>query len=150
MSDMTTESVGAFHPSKPLFRFTILAFVAFLPFGSYFAYDVIGAIAPTLQEQFGARGMIGASYTMYSVAAILTVLIGGILIDRLGTRKASLSFSLLVLTGQVVVWLAGSIPVFFADDSSSELVLNHSSWPRAPSWPAGSRGRSWPWPLAFR
>ena len=105
MTEMSNEQVGAFHPSKSLFRFTILAFVAFLPFGSYFAYDVVGAIAPTLTEELGTRGTIGASYTMYSIAAILTVLIGGILIDRLGTRKASLLFSLLVLTGQVVVWL---------------------------------------------
>lgn len=113
MTEMATEQAGALHPSKPLFRFIILAFVAFLPFGSYFAYDVVGAIAPTLTEELGTRGTIGASYTMYSIAAILTVLIGGILIDRLGTRKASFIFSLLVFGGQVVVWLGTSIPLFF-------------------------------------
>ncbi|MFQ6093659.1 MAG: MFS transporter [bacterium] len=114
MTTTINEPVGVFHPAKALYRFTILAFVAFLPFGSYFAYDVVGAIAPTLQEELGARGMVGASYTMYSIAAILTVLIGGILIDRLGTRKASFLFSLLVFGGQVLVWLGGSIPLFFA------------------------------------
>ena len=50
---------------------------------------------------------------MYHVAAILFVLIGGFLIDRLGTRKASLAFSLLVLVGAVVVWQARSIPVMY-------------------------------------
>ncbi|UCE20629.1 MAG: MFS transporter [Gemmatimonadota bacterium] len=110
---MTGEQVSVFHPSRGLYRFIILAFIAFLPFGSYFAYDVVGAIAPTLSEELGTREIIGASYTMYSIAAILLVLIGGILIDRLGTRKASLIFSLLVFVGQVVVWLGSSVPLFF-------------------------------------
>jgi MFS family permease len=114
MTETTTESPGVLHPSKPLFRFIILAFASLLPFGSYFTFDIIGALAPTLQEELGARGIVGASYTMYSIAAILTLLIGGILIDRLGTRKASMIFSLFTCAGQIIVWLAGSIPVFFA------------------------------------
>jgi MFS family permease len=108
------ESKSLFHPQRALFRFTILIFVSALSFGSYFAYDIIGAIAPTLVEELGAgRGTLGTFYTMYHVAAILFVLIGGFLIDRLGTRKASLAFSLLVLVGAVVVWQARSIPVVY-------------------------------------
>ncbi len=114
MTSAIQAQTGFFHPTKPIYRFTILIFVAGLTFGSYFAYDIVGAIAPTLIEELGAaRGTIGSFYTMYSVAAILAVLIGGILIDKLGTRKASLIFSILVLTGAVIVWLAKSIPVIF-------------------------------------
>ena len=40
---------GFFHPSTRLYRFTILLFVSLLTYGSYFAYDSVGAIAPTLQ-----------------------------------------------------------------------------------------------------
>ncbi|MFQ6037874.1 MAG: MFS transporter [Candidatus Aminicenantales bacterium] len=105
---------GPFHPARPLYRFVILIFVSSLSFGSYFAYDIVGAISPTLIEELGAaRGTLGAFYTMYSIAAILTVLVGGILIDRLGTRKASLLFSLLVLAGAALVWVAKSTFVFF-------------------------------------
>jgi MFS family permease len=108
------ESPGAFHPSERPYRFTVLAFVALLTFGSYFAYDIIGAVAPSLIEQLGAsRGTIGTLYTMYSVAAILSVLIGGVLIDRLGTRVASMIFSVLVLAGSVIVAYANSIPMLF-------------------------------------
>jgi MFS family permease len=108
------EAKGAFHPGRAAYRFTILVFVASLSFGSYFAYDIISGIAPTLVEDLGAgRGTVGAFFTAYSVAAILAVLIGGILIDRLGTRKASLAFSILVLAGAVIVWRAKSIPVSF-------------------------------------
>jgi MFS family permease len=51
---------------------------------------------------------------MYHVAAILFVLVGGVLIDRLGTRKASITFSILVLASAALVWLAQSLPLFFA------------------------------------
>jgi MFS family permease len=114
MNVKNDEPNGVFHPAKPLYRFTILVFVASLSFGSYFAYDIVGAIAPTLIEELGAtRGTLGTFYTMYHVAAIFFVLIGGFLIDRVGTRKASLLFSLLVLVGAGLVWSAKSIPMFF-------------------------------------
>ena len=114
---MTTASdtpAGIFHPSRTLYRFTILIFVSSLTFGSYFAYDIVSAIAPSLVEELGAsRGVIGTFFTMYSIGAIIAVLFGGVLIDRLGTRKASISFSLLILVGAIIVWQAKSIPVFF-------------------------------------
>jgi MFS family permease len=114
---MTTASdtpAGIFHPSRTLYRFTILIFVSSLTFGSYFAYDIVSAIAPSLVEELGAsRGIVGTFFTMYSIGAIIAVLFGGVLIDRLGTRKASISFSLLILVGAIIVWQAKSIPVFF-------------------------------------
>ena len=77
--------------------------------------DMEKPIAPDLISPpvGAARGTVGAFFTMYSVAAILAVLVGGILIDRLGTRKASILFSLLVFSGAGIVWLARSIPIFF-------------------------------------
>jgi MFS family permease len=114
MTETMTASPGVFHPSRRLYRFTNLFFIASLSFGSYFAYDIVGAIAPTLVEELhAARGTVGTFFTMYSIAAVLAVLIGGMLIDKLGTRKASLIFSVLVLAGAAIVWQARSIPVFF-------------------------------------
>ncbi|MBC7185973.1 MAG: MFS transporter [Calditrichaeota bacterium] len=113
---MTNEAktVGIFHPSRALYRFTILGFVASLSFGSYFAYDIVGAIAPSLVEDLGAaRGTVGTMYTMYSIAAVLAVLVGGMLVDRLGTRRASIMFSTLVFVGAAIVWQARSLPLFF-------------------------------------
>jgi len=105
---------GAFHPSRALYRFTILLFIASLSFGSYFAYDIVGAIAPSLVEELHAsRGTVGTFFTMYSIAAVLAVLVGGMLTDKLGTRKASLLFSILVLAGAAIVWQAKSLPAFF-------------------------------------
>jgi len=103
-----------FHPSGKPFRFTILAFASLLTFGSYFAYDIIGAVAPSIIEDMGAaRGTVGTMYTMYSIAAILSVFIGGLLIDRLGTRKASLIFSSFVFVGAAVVAFAPNLAMLF-------------------------------------
>jgi len=107
--------VSGFHPSTKVYRFTLLIFVSLLTFGSYFAYDVIGALAPTLIEELGAsRTTLGSMYTIYSIAAIFSVLIGGLLIDRLGTRKASIIFSILVTAGAAIVAFSKSLPILFA------------------------------------
>jgi MFS family permease len=109
------EKIGLFHPMRASYRFTVLIFAAFLSFGSYFAYDIVGAIAPDLVKELGgARGTVGALYTMYSVAAVPSVFVAGLLIDWLGTRKSSFLFSILVFLGAVLVWRAKTLPVFFA------------------------------------
>ncbi len=105
-----------FHPSQPLYRYVVLIFVSLLTFGSYFAYDSIGAIAPTLITALGLdREFIGQTYTLYSIAAILSVFIGGVLIDRIGTRRASLLFSGLVTLGALIVAVAPSTWMLYAD-----------------------------------
>ena len=103
-----------FHPSGKPFRFTILGFVSLLTYGSYFAYDSIGAIAPTLLKTLNVdRSAIGTMYTVYSIAAILSVFLGGILIDRIGTRKASFLFAALVAVGAGIVAISPNITVLY-------------------------------------
>ncbi len=112
MSFQAEKTGGTFHPSRRPFRFTVLLIAGFLTFGSYFAYDSIGALAPTLIEAWKTdRSAIGWLYGAYSIAAIFTVLAGGLLIDRIGTRRASLVFSGLILVGAVVVGFAPSVTV---------------------------------------
>lgn len=114
MMKQDQEKVGIFHPTSKFYRFLMLAFIASLSFGCYFAYDIVSAIAPSLIEELqAARQTVGTFFTAYSLAAILAVLIGGVLVDKLGTRKASFLFSCLVFIGAVLVWKAKSIPVFF-------------------------------------
>lgn len=101
-------------PSAKAYRFTVLLLASFLLFGSYFAYDSLGAIVEPLMERFGVgREAIGRTYGMYSLAAIPTVLLGGYLTDRLGTRRASLLFSTLVTAGASIVALAPSLGVLY-------------------------------------
>lgn len=108
------ETAGFFHPAKPVYRFTVLFFVALLTYGSYFAYDSLGAIAPLLIKALGiGREQIGATYSAYSIAAIFTVFIGGIIIDKIGTRRASLLFSSLVVLGATIVALANNMTMIY-------------------------------------
>ncbi len=107
-------AVAAFHPSTRLYRFTLLLFVSMLTFGSYFAYDSIGAIENILIPALGiSTGTIGSLYSAYSIAAIAIVFFGGVITDRLGTRRASLLFSLLVTLGALIVALARSSSMLF-------------------------------------
>ena len=109
------ESVGFFHPSRRPYRFTILMFISLLVLGSYFAYDSIGALAPTLIGDLHLdRSTIGNLYTAYSVAAIVIVFFGGMLYDKLGPRRASLLFCTLVLVGATIVAAAHSTWQLFA------------------------------------
>ena len=127
------ERSGFFHPAKPVYRFTILFFVALLTYGSYFAYDSLGAIAPLLIKALGiGREQIGATYSAYSVAAIFTVFIGGIIIDKIGTRRASLLFSSLVVLGATIVALANNMTMIYIGRiifgmGSESLVVAQSS-----------------------
>lgn len=110
-----TQEIGIFHPSTKFYRFTLLIFVALLSLGSYFAYDIVASLSETLGEQLDiSMATVGAFFSFYHIAAILLVLIGGIFTDKIGTRKASLIFSILILIGVVLFWTAKSIPMFFA------------------------------------
>ncbi len=105
-----TTAPGFFHPAGRPYRFTILFFVSLLTYGSYFAYDSLGAIAPTLLRVLGVdRSAIGTTYTVYSIAAIVSVFLGGLLIDRIGTRAAATIFAGLVALGAVIVAVAPDI-----------------------------------------
>ena len=113
--DESRQSTGFFHPAGRLYRFTILMFISLLALGSYFAYDSIGALAPTLIEALHLdRSTIGNLYTAYSVAAILIVFFGGMLYDKLGPRHSSLLFCTLVLVGATIVAMAQSRWQLFA------------------------------------
>jgi len=103
------------NPASRAFRITILALASFMLFGSYFAYDSVAAIAPSLIDALHAdRAAIGTMYSAYSFAAIAAVLLGGVLIDKIGTRRASLLFSAVLTAGAGLVAFAPSIGWIYA------------------------------------
>ena len=130
---MSEQAAGGFHPSTRAYRFTLLVFVGLLTYGSYFAYDVVGALAPTLMGAWHTtQEGIGSLYTAYSVAAILTVAVGGYLADRLGTRLAGILLAAVVAIGAAMVALAPSLQVamagrFLFGAGSESLVVAQSA-----------------------
>ena len=103
------------NPRSRVYRLTILGLASFMLFGSYFAYDSVAAIAPSLIDALKAdRAAIGTMYSAYSFAAIVAVLLGGVLIDKIGTRRASLLFSAVLTIGAGIVAFAPSIGWIYA------------------------------------
>lgn len=112
---MTATTPATFHASGRPYRFAVLAFASLMAFGSYFAYDSVGAIETNLIQIFHTdRAAIGTMYSMYSLAAVFAVLGGGMLIDRIGVRRASMVFSAFVVTGAAVVAWAPDLTLMYA------------------------------------
>jgi len=100
-------------PTRPqpsvAFRWVVLLFVSLPMFGNYYIYDSINPLVDIFTKQLGFTDSdIGWLNASYSIAALLTLLIGGIIIDRIGTKKAITVFSLLCLIGAVMTGLKGS------------------------------------------
>jgi MFS family permease len=133
MSEAIQAEAGWFHPSRGAYRYTVLLFVGLLPFGSYFAYDSIGALGPTLMQAWHTdQAAIGGLYTIYSIAAIICVALSGLMIDRIGTRLASLILSALVVLGACVVAIAPSFGIaaagrFIFGAGSESLIVAQSA-----------------------
>src|SRR5262249_60275052 len=95
----TAESVVAERPQpSQLYRWLVLIFVSVAMFGNYYIYDSINPLERIFLEQLGfSASMFGRLNSSYSIAAVITLLFGGYLVDRLGIRKSLLLFSLLCL-----------------------------------------------------
>ncbi len=127
MAVVTIESATIINTATKGYRFFILIFISLIHLGSYFAYDIIGAIAPTLVEELGGRGNVGVFYSSYSIGAIMALFIGGVLIDRLGIRISSIIFSLFICVGAFIVAASDKLWMFYLGRSifgmGSEIVL---------------------------
>jgi MFS family permease len=98
-------------PSRP-FRWVVLIFISLTMFGNYYVYDCIAPIADLLAKQLGfSDSNIGLLQAIYSIPNVVMVLIGGYVVDRIGTRKAILIFGTLCFFGAVVTSLSGALTV---------------------------------------
>src|SRR5271166_4892842 len=96
-------------PSK-MYRWLVLLFVSLAMFGNYYFYDALSPLADLLVKQLHFTDSdIGLLQGIYSFPNIFTVVIGGILIDRIGVRKATLIFGVLCFVGSVINVLTGTL-----------------------------------------
>ena len=95
-------------PSRS-YRWIVLLFISLPMFGNYYIYDAINPLVDIFTKQLGFSGSdIGWLNASYSIAALATLLIGGIIIDRIGARKSIMLFSILCLIAAVISTLEGS------------------------------------------
>jgi len=100
------------NPPPGILRWTVLLLVSLALFGNYYAYDSIGPVADHLQRLLGYTDtQIGTLNAIYSFPNIVMVLIGGVVVDRFGSRQATLLFALICLLGTVVTAVSPSFHV---------------------------------------
>ena len=108
MPDRLTQQFARPEPSK-IYRWVVLVVVSLAMGGNYYVYDSINPLERIFHDQLNfSASMFGWLNASYSIAAVATLLIGGILIDRLGIRKSLLLFSALCLTGAALTAFQGS------------------------------------------
>jgi len=111
------------------YRWAVLLFVSLAMFGNYYVYDALSPVADLLKSQLGfSDANIGLLQAIYSFPNIFTVLLGGVLIDRLGIRKSTLIFGVLCLAGAVItvlsphLWLMATGRLVFGMGAESLIV----------------------------
>ena len=101
---MTQERI----PAPRFYRWTVLVFISLVMFGNYYIYDSINPLERIFIQKLGFSAVqFGWLNASYSLAAVLTLLLGGIIIDRIGTKKAITVFAVLCLCGAVLTAARG-------------------------------------------
>jgi len=96
-------------------RWLVLALMSILLYGVYYAYNAVVPLAEAIIKEFDiSRAQYGLLYSYYSVPNFLIVLIGGILVDKIGTRRAGLLFVTLCVIGITLTAAALSFPLMLA------------------------------------
>lgn len=96
-------------------RWAVLIAVSVAMYGNYYVYDSIAPVADSLERLAGfSDTQIGSLNAIYSLPNILMVLVGGVIVDRFGTRLATLMFAIICAIGAFVTAMSPSFPVMAA------------------------------------
>ena len=111
---MAAPAPAARQPSS-FFRWTVLVIVSLAMFGNYYVYDSIAPVADLLQEGLGIGDeQYGWLYSAYSVAAVLVLLAGGVVIDRIGTARSTLLFGAICTVSGILMAVSDAFGVMLA------------------------------------
>jgi MFS family permease len=100
-----SEPTAAVRPSPPpVYRWLVLLACSVAMFGCYYVFDALYPVTPLLEAAFGITGTeIGQLDGAYNLAALLTLVAGGVLIDRLGAATSAILFSAIGAIGGVFI-----------------------------------------------
>src|ERR1700674_4686116 len=114
---------------SPLYRWMVLIFLSLAMFGNYYVYDALSPLADVLKQQLGfSDSNIGLLQAIYSFPNIFTVIMGGVLIDRIGLRRSLMIFAVLCLIGPAItvasghLWLMATGRLIFGMGAESLIV----------------------------
>ncbi len=112
---MTEEIKITRNEPSPFYRWVVLFFISLAMFGNYYVYDSIAPIADLLKSQLGfSDEQIGSLYSVYSIAAIIVLLIGGYVIDKFGTKISTFVFAVLCTIAAILTMVSPQIEIMMA------------------------------------
>jgi MFS family permease len=99
----TNPALTSKNPPPAFWRWAVLVAISVAMFGNYYVYDSIAPVADLLQKLLGySDTQIGRLNSIYHFPNIIVVLIGGVIVDRVGTRLSLLAFAIICTIGAVV------------------------------------------------
>ncbi|MDH3496870.1 MAG: MFS transporter [Gemmatimonadota bacterium] len=112
MTDAADRAPVSKRPPPVLYRWVVLVVISLAMFGNYYVYDAVSPIADLLKAQLGfSDSQIGLLNAIYSVPNVVMVLLGGIVVDRIGVKRATFVFGVLCLVGAGVTAATGTLAV---------------------------------------
>jgi MFS family permease len=76
-----------------MYRWVVLIVISVAMFANYYVYDSIAPIADMLKSELGfSDANYGTLFSVYSLAAVIVLLLGGVVIDKYGTVKSTIFF----------------------------------------------------------
>jgi MFS family permease len=103
MSDIANAYSDTKPPPPTWYRWSVLVVISLAMFGNYYVYDAVSPIADLLKSQLNFSDKnIGTLNAIYSFPNIIMVLIGGIVIDRIGVKRATMLFGILCWIGAII------------------------------------------------
>ena len=112
---MLSQPAARLAPPTAAWRWAALIAISVAMFGNYYVYDAVAPVADLLQNQLGfTHTQLGTQNAIYSLPNIVMVLIGGVIVDRFGTRLSTLIFALISFVGAVMTAMSGAFPAMAA------------------------------------
>ncbi len=115
MSSANPDLLIAKKEPTSFYRWMILLFVSLAMFGNYYVFDSISLVADQLKASLHFTDLeIGQFYSYYSLAAIIVLVFGGILVDKWGTKKSAIIFASICTVSGFVTAVSSNLYVMLA------------------------------------
>jgi MFS family permease len=86
------------------YRWLVLLAVSVAMFANYYVFDALNPVGPLLEKLPGfTQARLGALDSAYNVAALLVLIAGGVVIDRVGTKRAMIAFAAVAAAGGLLI-----------------------------------------------
>lgn len=100
---------------SPLYRYLVLVFMSLAMFGNYYVYDSIAPIADMLKSSLlFTDENIGQLYSVYSIAAVIVLIFGGIIVDKWGTKKSVILFGVICSIAGIITAVTSDLTIMLA------------------------------------